>query len=103
MNQGEFCKYLAQKTGFTVQVSTYIVQIVLSTLEDAVCDYGSVKLRGFGRFTGFIRKGYARRNRFTKKPEMINPTPYVRFVPGKSFKDKLHNIQIKIKNGRIVG
>lgn len=102
MNKAEFIKFLQKKTGWDRDTCKMVLRIVLESIVECVGTYGYLHIRGFGRFQAKLRKGYARINGVTKKPEMINATPYVKFSAGLNFVNRMHDITLKIKNGKVI-
>lgn len=57
--------------------------------------------QGLGTWRVRLKKGYARTNKVTKKPEYMPPAPYCRFHASKQIKDRLQRMTLPISKGQL--
>ncbi len=87
MNKNELGALVASKTGFLTKDILFIIDLIITTMKNGLCNEGRIELRGLGSFE--VRKRAPRKGRIIATGEMIDIPDYktVVFIPGKSFKN----------------
>lgn len=101
MTKKELVQKLSKELDCTYAKARYITDVFIEIIGDAIVNEQEVKLQGFGSWRIYLRKGYARTNKVTKKPEYMPPAPHCRFFASKKIKDRLQNMTLPMSKGQL--
>ena len=89
MNKTELIEVLAEKSGATKLLTEKVINAYLETVMDTVAKGDTVSLVGFGAFSKAHRNARTGRNPASGQTIQLSATDLPKFVPGKTFKDKV--------------
>lgn len=101
MTKKELAKKLSKELDCTYAKARYITDAFIEIVGDAIVNEREVKLQGLGTWRVRLKKGYARTNKVTKKPEYMPPVPYCRFHASKQIKDRLQRMTLPMSKGQL--
>ncbi|MDR0409026.1 MAG: HU family DNA-binding protein [Spirochaetaceae bacterium] len=85
--KAEIIDAVYEKVDMTRSDIKFVLDIILTSIKDALCAGKTAELRGFGTFEICLRKGRSKaRNPRTGEPAMAFPHGVVKFRPGKEMK-----------------
>jgi len=86
MNKNELSGVVANKTGFLTKDALIIIDLIIATMRNRLCQEGRIELRGLGSFE--VKKRAPRKGRILATGEMIDIPGHntVVFVSGKPLK-----------------
>lgn len=89
MNKAELVSEVAGKAGLTKRKAANVIDTVMKTITNALRDGEKVMLVGFGTFQVIQKKARNGRNPRTGKEIQIPAKKVLKFVPGKSLREKV--------------
>lgn len=101
MTKKELAKKLSKELDCTYAKARFITDAFIEIISDALVNEREVKLQGLGSWRIHLKKGYARTNKVTKKPEYMAPAPYCRFYASKQIKDRLQRMTLPMSKGQL--
>ncbi|MBR1468833.1 MAG: HU family DNA-binding protein [Prevotella sp.] len=91
MNNKEFITELAQRSGYTQELTQRLVHTFVESMGDSFCDGEAVLLTGFGTFEVKKRMERTVMNPSTGLKMLVPPKLVLGFKPVASIKEKLKN------------
>lgn len=89
MNKTELIEVLAEKAGTTKLLTEKVINAYIETVMDTVANGENVSFVGFGVFSKTHRNARTGRNPANGQTIQLPATDLPKFVPGKTFKDKV--------------
>jgi nucleoid DNA-binding protein len=87
MNKAEFVDKLAEKGKITKKLATEAIEMVFSTIGEALVNGDEIAVQGFGKFSVVVRKARTGLNPQTKKKINIPEKKAPKFTAAKSLKE----------------
>jgi nucleoid DNA-binding protein len=87
MNKNKLGALVASRTGFSTKDSLFMIDLILTTMRNGLCNEGRLELRGLGSFE--VRKRAPRKGRIIATGEMVDIPIHktVVFISGRSLKN----------------
>ena len=89
MTKGEFVDKLAEKGKITKKLATEAIEMVFSTIGEALVNGDEIAVPGFGKFSVVVRKARTGLNPQTKKKINIPEKKAPKFSAAKSLKESI--------------
>ncbi len=89
MTKGEFVDKLAEKGKITKKLATEAIEMVFSTIGEALVNGDEIAVPGFGKFSVVVRKARTGLNPQTKKKINIPEKKAPKFTAAKSLKESI--------------
>jgi len=89
MNKAEFVDKLAEKGKITKKLATEAIELVFSTIGEALVNGDEIAVPGFGKFSVVVRKARTGLNPQTKKKINIPEKKAPKFSAAKSLKESI--------------
>ncbi|MEK7172483.1 MAG: HU family DNA-binding protein, partial [Patescibacteria group bacterium] len=70
MNKNELCALVASKTRLSTKDVLFIIDLILTTMKNGLCNEGRLELRGLGSFE--VRERAPRKGRIIATGEMVD-------------------------------
>ena len=91
MNKSDLVNRVAEKAETSRREAKFMIDVVVSTLVDALAEGEDVKMTPFGKFEVVQRAARKGRNPQTGEELNIPPRKGVKFKPGKALKEIVNN------------
>ncbi len=89
MNKAEFVDKLAEKGKTTKKMATEAIELVFSTIGEALVNGDEIAVPGFGKFSVVVRKARSGLNPQTKQKINIPETKAAKFIAAKALKESI--------------
>ena len=89
MTKAEFVAKLAEKGKITKKLATEAIEMIFSTIGEALVNSDEISIPGFGKFSVVVRKARTGTNPQTKQEINIPETKAAKFTAAKALKESI--------------